>query len=95
MPNLPKPFHRPTIDLGATKRVWATVPVTSIRIGDTVPDIGVVLEIKRWESHDYVTRTTVFRFIGPELQRDYPIFDSGVMADDATLVFAFVEPDRA
>lgn len=40
--NRPKPFSRPSIDLGGEKREWRTVPWDDIYPGDLVADEGLV-----------------------------------------------------
>jgi hypothetical protein len=38
----PKPFSRPSVDLGGEKREWRDVPPSTLRPGDTVVDFGVI-----------------------------------------------------
>ena len=43
----PKPFSRPSVNLGfsSVKRDWKIVPVATIEVGDLVPDYGKVTEV--------------------------------------------------
>lgn len=47
--HMPKPFARPSIDLGggstSVKREWKWVPATDIMPGDTVPGLGIVTHV--------------------------------------------------
>lgn len=42
MPAKPTPFSRPSIEIGAVKRVWKDVPAGEVRVGDTVADLGII-----------------------------------------------------
>lgn len=42
---LPPPFKRPGISIGRHGKVWADVPVHSVREGDMVKDHGLVKQI--------------------------------------------------
>lgn len=46
MPKLPKPFSRPSIDLGAPERAWQDTTWDKLRAGDIVPDYGVLEKIE-------------------------------------------------
>lgn len=48
----PKPFSRPSIDLGSPKKDWREVSVYSIREGDMVRSLGLVLQV--WDAPDGV-----------------------------------------
>lgn len=39
---VPAPFTRPTLTVGAARRVWQHVPVSHLRSGDTLPDLGLI-----------------------------------------------------
>lgn len=41
---LPKPFARPSIEIGGAKREWRIVPWLAILVEDIVPDWGVCVE---------------------------------------------------
>jgi hypothetical protein len=43
---MPKPFQRPSIDLGGPKKEWLEVPASMVRWGDIVVDHGRVVAIQ-------------------------------------------------
>lgn len=43
MASIPKPFQRPSIDLGAPhKREWGNWKISDLTRGDIIPDVGAV-----------------------------------------------------
>lgn len=42
---MPKPFSRPSIDLGGEKKAWVNVVPTLLKPGDLVQDYGLIVSI--------------------------------------------------
>jgi len=69
--NKPKPFQRPSTSVAApgVKREWASVPAEKLEVGDTVPGIGTIDEIKTVAHHVVVAgglgNTTTWRLDEP------------------------------
>lgn len=71
---IPKPFARQSIDLGGEKRDWKDVEANELRVGDTVPGVGLLQIV---ENKDFL-----WVYIeGPETSR---------MLNYTESVFAFV-----
>lgn len=74
----PKPFSRPGIELAdpAVRRDWVDICAEDVVLGDTIPDLGVVIAI----GHTVSSTGTLVRLLGPNKEL--------VLAEDA-IVKAF------
>ncbi len=81
----PKPFVRPSIDLGSPtiERVWQNVPVTHVSPGDMVADFGRVKEVEIGLS---------FNLAGEDRIRLTNVMEVKEMFDSGAFVFAFTRP---
>jgi len=82
---LPKPFVKPsiTLDQGVNRR-WKEVPISSVQVGDIVPDVGRVKDVQEIKlsepglnPHEFVRLTN---FLGD--RHDFSV---------GTVVLAFVK----
>lgn len=59
MAQLPKPFIRPSVDLGGVTREWRSIPANKVKVGDTIPDLGVITQTTTdRDGKGYVLRLT-------------------------------------
>lgn len=53
-PKIPTPFKRLSIEIGNHTREWRTVKVRDLRVGDVVPEFGLIHEIAHYADGMYV-----------------------------------------
>lgn len=45
IPHLPKPFHRPRVEIPEERREWQWIDPKYIRNNDIIPDMGLIREV--------------------------------------------------
>lgn len=74
---LPKPFKRPSIDLGGPHKAWKNIPVTDVRVGDIVSDVGLV--------------QGTFTVTSPAVTTLTNVYGEQTLFSNSAVVFAFTE----
>lgn len=67
MPTKPKPFKRPSVDLGKVPKSWKDLPLRYVRVGDIVLDKGAVAAISHFDRPELGLIQIVLRFKSDEV----------------------------
>ena len=92
-PHKPAPYARPSVSLGEpTRRSWTSVPITEVKAGDILPDVGRVERVDEDIRGDDPLLTP-----GVEYAPRWTITVTGVGGTRTfgghEVVFAFTDPD--
>lgn len=82
-------YRRDSVDLGKATREWRALPASLLRIGDTIPDVGLILSLdfeKQMDPEQFRIKVK-----SSETERHY-VWDRWSRPEPS--VFAFVEVGR-